>query len=435
MMKSKMRMLPLLFIISLFCVLTLAGCGDDSSVNVVEDGDNQPEYLSFFSQQRFSDGEAEKYWSDYFTETYNKKVYINFEDAAYYDDEGLSYRELLEKRLESSSPDDLYIINAEDVLEFGEKGYWMDLSDMDFVDNLSESALYQSTYDDKVFSVPLIFTGFGFIWNVDILKEHGLTVPENLDEFWQVCSVLKSQGLLPYGANKGFALTVPAMCIGFSDLYGGEDQEEKIADLNNGTTPVSTYMRDGYEFLQEMIDQGYMDPQQALNSTPSVDDMELFINEKCAFICATLDKAKSLEEMTFTTEMTGLPILEDGSIAVYGADLRLCVNPASQNLDLTLDFIEMVGTEEALAKTADLNNVMSSAKNSEPRDFPTEKKLVELLGQPGQIPNQDFALHFNTWESIRDVARELCAGATVDEACDMLDEKQKADLEVYGAVE
>lgn len=161
-------------------LLSLAACGgDETGVQILDDPDAQPEYLSFFSQKRFSNNDITKYWIDTFTETYNKQVYIEFDGSSYYEDEGLSYRELLEKRLASSAPDDLYIISAEDVLEFEKKGYWMDLSDMDFVDNLSEAALYQSTYNGKVFSVPLSFTGFGFLWNVDMLKEYGLEVPAN----------------------------------------------------------------------------------------------------------------------------------------------------------------------------------------------------------------------------------------------------------------
>lgn len=307
----------------------------------------------------------------------------------------------------------------------------MDLSGMDFVGNLSESALYQSTYKGKVFSVPLSFTGFGFLWNVDVLNEHGLTVPENLEEFMAVCEKLKADGILPYGANKGYALTVPAMCAGMADLYGSENLEEKITGLNSGEVPVSTYMRNGFAFLEEMIARGYMDPQQALQTTPGVEDREMLIKGECAFICAGLGGIKKTENLTVRVEMTGLPVLPEGCIAVYGAQSRLCVNPNSKHLETTLEFIEMVGTPEALAKSAEVEYTMSSAKDYKIDNFTQEKKLVSLLQQPGQIPNQDFALNFNTWENIRDVGRELCAGASVEDACKKLDEMQRADLEKY----
>lgn len=415
-------------------LMALAGCdGNETGVQVQEDPNTQPEYISFFSSQNFSNSSVAKYWSDQFMKQYNRQVYVDFDSALYYDEEGLSYRELLEKRLDSSSPDDMYIIKAEDVLAFGKKGYWMDLSSMNFVDNLSEAARYQSTYDGQVFSVPLSFTGFGLLWNVDLLQENGLSIPTNLEEFLHVCETLKHAGVLPYGANKGSALTVPAMCVGLSSLYGSEDLEERIAALNSGETSISGYLRDGFAFLSMMIEKGYLDPQQALASTPRKEDYALFHEGNCGFVLAGLGDIYNQDLPSFSFALTGLPVLAHGSVAVYGANSRLCVNPDSKHLSTVLEFIEMVGTPDALTQSAALEHTMSSAKDSHPDNHPGEEALVALLQRPGQIPNQDFALHFNTWESIRDVGREICAGATVDQACAMLDEKQRTDLQNYGA--
>lgn len=408
--------------------------GKKSSLQIVEQMEPEPQYLSFFAEKNYAASDLGKYWSDRFVELYNQQVYINYEGVEYYADEGLSYRELLEKRLESAVPDDLYIINAEDVLEFEKKGYWMDLSDLDFVNNLSDAALYQSTYDGKVFSIPLTFTGFGFLWNVAMLQEHGLSVPGNREEFMSVCGTLKSKGILPYGANKGYALTVPAMCTGLSALYGMPDRDQRIEALNSGETPISYYMADGFEFLAEMIEKGYLDPQQAMNSEPRKEDIQLFKEGGCAFICLELGMIQQSEDIVNDqVEFTGLPLLEDGYIAVYGADSRLCVNPQTQNMDTVLKFIEMVGTEEALDESALWQKKLSSAKNSMIEITPVQKNMYELLQQPGQIPNQDFALHFNTWENIRNQGREICNGASVEESCAKLDELQRVELEEYSA--
>lgn len=99
---------------------------------------------------------------------YNSNLIVYSDYADFYADEGLSYRELLLKRMESGMPDDLYIITAEDVLEFERRGYIYDLSELNCIDNLSEDALNQSIYNGKVFSVPLSYTSFGLIWNVDM---------------------------------------------------------------------------------------------------------------------------------------------------------------------------------------------------------------------------------------------------------------------------
>lgn len=418
---------------SLILLTSLSACdSEQSSVRVLDNTDAQPEYLSFFSATNLTASDLTKYWGERFMDRYNKQAYIEFSGANYYAEEGLSYRELLVKRLESSAPDDLYIINAEDVIEFEKKGYWMDLSGMDFVDNLSEAALYQSIYNGKVFSIPLSFTGFGFAWNVDLLKAHNLTVPQNREAFLQVCETLKNAGILPYASNKGYGLTVPAMCAGLSPLYANEDREAQIAALNSGEAAISDYLRDGFDFLSILIQKGYMEPRQALDTQPNEKDIEMFVAGECAFICIQLGSLNDMTEAPFEISLTGLPILEEGSAAVYGAKHRVCVNPKSRNLDTALEFIEMVGTPEALQESAEWDCALSSAKGGGTTGLPAGKPLADLVQQPGQIPNQDFSLHFNTWESIRDVSRELCKGASVDEACALLDEKQRADLQAYG---
>lgn len=405
--------------------------GNEGAVQLLDGAETQPEYLSFFSSNEYSGSDVGKYWSDRFADVYDKEVYVNYDGASYYAAEGMSYRELLEKRMQSSQPDDLYVINAEDVLDFKKKGYWLDLSGLNFVENLSDAALYQSTYAGEVFSVPLSFTGFGFYWNADLLQEHDLTVPENLDEFLTVCEKLKAGGVLPYGANKGYALTVPAMCTGLAELYQSADRDRKIEELNRGTSPISTYMRDGFEFLKLLIDKGYLDPAQAMATTPG-SELELFQQGGCAFFCGSLGAVPLDAENGWPhVVLTGLPVLPEGSVAVYGTDERLCVNPQSKHLESALEFIEMVGTTEALNQSAFLAHAMSTAKNSTVAVPPGQQELRQLLQSPGQIPNQDFALHFNTWESIRDIGREICGGLSVDEACDKLDALQQAELAAY----
>lgn len=191
-------------------------------------------------------------------------------------------------------------------------------------------------------------------------------------------------------------------------------------------------MKEGFEFLELMLERGYLDPEQALNASPRKEDLELFQNGGCGFICIEMGAVMANEDLIeYEVDYTGLPLLEEGCITVYGANSRLCVNPETDNLDTVLKFIEMVGTREALDESAVYQCRLSSAKDSRITIMPLQKKMFDLLQQPGQIPNQDFALHFNTWENIRNQAREMCGGASAEEAGAQLDELQHKELEEY----
>lgn len=403
-MNSKKLIAAMSILIAL--TLALAGCGKKQSPAAVKDYDDAPHAtLSVLTGTSLSDD----VWNEGFTASDGTQINVIEYSSEYYEKENLSYRDLLLKRLESNVDVDFYVIHAEDVIDFARKNYWMDLSDIDAVNSLSEDALWQSTYDGKVFSIPLTYTGFGFYWNIDLLKEHGLSVPKNLSEFTHVCDALVAAGITPYLANKGYALTVPAMAVGFAEVYASDDSEQLLAKLADGSTPVSEYMADGFAFIEMMIQKGYFDPQKALEITPRDGDIAGFRAGECAFICCTLQPMDGLE---FEWTLTGVPVLEDGEVAVVGANYRMSVNPNSPNVGYAVELLNSLVTPEWLADIAAHDQTLSSGKGEyDLKYLPEASRDFAILVQSGnQIPNQDFSFPFNTWEAIRDLCREICAG-------------------------
>lgn len=317
-------------------------------------------------------------------------------------------------------------------MEFDEKGYIYDMSNLKCTENLSQDALIQSTYGEKIFSIPLSYTCFGFVWNVDMLKEYNLKVPTNLEEFLNVCETLKENGILPYGANKDFALTVPVMCAGLYDVYQSDDASQKLASLSDGTTKISSYIEKGFSFLQMMIDKGYLDPETALNTLPSREEEKNFFAEgNCAFICA-LYRGKAFEGYPFEIEMTPLPVLENGSICVVGADQRLAINPKSEHLDSAIAIVETLGKTKTLDSFAKNLGKISSSKNATAPDIPQSDSIIECVAGGDQIPNQDFRLHFNVWDTVRELSQQLCEGRSVEAVTKDYDSRQAEEIALYG---
>lgn len=430
-MKSKKRYVRLgTFLIS---VLLAAGCGRRQTEPELYLDESIPETpVTIFSQNETVLNAIEECCRTVLNQDKNTNIVVYSDAANYYADEGLSYRELLLKRLTSGTADDLYLIPAEDVLEFDEKGYLYDMSDLKCAGNLSQDALIQSTYNGKIFSIPLSYTCFGFLWNVDMLESYGLKVPENLEEFLNVCETLKKNGILPYGANKDFALTVPVMCAGLYDIYQAEDSEQKLEELSNGTAAISSYIEKGFAFLQMMIDNGYMDPLNALGMLPSSkEEKKFFREENCAFICA-IYRGQAFEGYSFTIEMTPLPVLENGSICVVGADQRLAVNPGSDNLDAAIAIVEALGKTESLDSFAKKLGKISSSKNATAPDIPESGSIIECVAGGSQIPNQDFRLYFNVWDTVRELSQQLCQGVSAAQAAAEYDSRQMEEISLYG---
>lgn len=414
-------------------VLLGTGCGKGQMVPEIYLDESIPETpVTIFTQNNTVAKVIEECCKNVLNQDGSTNIVVYSDSASYYADEGLSYRELLLKRLSSGTADDLYLIPAEDVLEFDEKGYIYDMSNLSCAGNLSQDALIQSTYDGKVFSLPLSYTCFGFVWNVDMLKEHGLKVPENLGEFLNVCETLKENGVLPYGANRDFALTVPVMCAGLYDVYQGDGSEQRREALSDGTAAISEYIEKGFAFLQLMIDSGYMDPEMALEVLPSSEEERAYFREgNCAFICA-IYRGKTFEGYPFAIEMTPLPVLEDGSVCVVGADQRLAVNPGSKHLDAAIAIVEALGRTETLDSFSKRLGKISSSKNATAPDIPQSKSIIACVAGGDQIPNQDFALHFNVWDTVRDLSQKLCQGQSVSDVAAEYDLRQREELALYG---
>lgn len=413
--------------------LVMTGCNTEQAVPEVYVDDSIPETpITVFAENNEVSEAIEERCKAVLNQDGSTNITVYSDSAAYYAEEGLSYRELLLKRLASGKADDLYLIHAEDVLEFDEKGYIYDMSALGFTGNLSQDALIQSTYNGKVFSMPLSYTGFGFIWNADMLKQYGLELPENLGEFLNVCDTLKANGILPYGANKDFALTVPVMCAGLYDIYQSGDVNRKLEALSDGTVAVSEYMEKGFDFLQMMIDKGYMEPERALDTLPkSEKEKEFFTSGNCAFICA-IYSGKALEGYPFEIAMTPLPVLENGSICVVGADQRMAVNPRSKHLDSAIAIVEALGQTETLDSFAKSQGRISSSKNATAPDIPLTESFTACIAEGGQIPNQDFHLTFNVWENVRDLSQQLCEGRSAAEVAAEYDAIQMEEIMRYG---
>lgn len=417
----------------LMAVLLCGGCAAEKEPDVYIAENDPVVVISLFAQGNDIPQAVNDCCEKVINPEYSSNLVVYSDYADFYADEGLSYRELLKKRMESGMLDDLYVITAEDVLEFDREGLIYDLSGLACLDNLSEDALQQSTCNGRVFSVPLSYTSFGLIWNVDMLHQYGLEVPVCLEEFWHVCETLKHNGVLPYGGNRDFGLSVPVMCAGLGPLYQDPQSEALVAELASGKTPVSTYMRAGFEFLQTMIDNEYLDVDMTLATLPDSDEeISLFSEGKCAFISSICRTKAFTHEYPFQVVMTALPVLPDGAICVVGAGQRLAVNPNSGHLEEALLIVENLCTVSTLDGFAQRLGKVSSARGNKASTLPQADPLIACLSQGHQVPNQDFSLRFNTWNTIKELCVKLCEGASVDEVCRAYDELQLKELALYG---
>ena len=69
-------------------------------------------------------------------------------------------------------------------------------------------------------------------------------------------------------------------------MYNGGNTEAEIEALNRGEKKYSDYMRPGFEFLQELIDRGYVDAQKAYTSEAIDGEGPDFLAQKTPIVMA-----------------------------------------------------------------------------------------------------------------------------------------------------
>lgn len=110
----------------------------------------------------------------------------------------------------------------------------------------------------------------------------------------------------------------------------------------------------------------------------------------------------------------------------------MAVNPCSKNLEGAITIMETLGQTEQLDSFAKSLGKISTSKNATAPDIPQSDSIIACVAEGDQIPNQDFRLHFNVWDTVRELSQQLCQGQSVDEVTAEYDSRQKEEIALYG---
>lgn len=323
--------------------------------------------------------------------------------------------------------DDMFLLNTDVIVEAGAAGLLADLSDLPCAQNLREVVLAANTIDGKLVAIPQEVVAYGLFINKDIFSECGLEMPNTPEEFLECCRVLKANGYdTPIGANRWWLETF-VFAQAYADLYNGGDVEVEIAALNAGEVRYSDYMRPGFEFLQQLIDEGYVDASNALQSEAleGAGEGPDFMAGKTPIVMAYWGAANTdtaYGSPSFDMEVIGFPS-EKGQMPVLS--MTGCAAVAdSEHLDDTLAVMDVMLSEEALKLYSETNRVISPSKNVSVECVDALKPLNERIEENVYVLASNAGMNVEQWGNLCLIVRDLLGGATVDECMAKLDELQ-----------
>ncbi len=328
-----------------------------------------------------------------------------------------------------SNMDDLYLLNPDTILTLGEEGRLMDLSGLDSAKNLREIIRTANTVDGKLVAIPQEVVAYGLFVNVDLFKQYGLELPETPEDFLECCRVFQENGIeTPVGANRWWLETF-VFALAYADLYNGGNTEAEIAALNSGEARYSDYMRPGFEFLQTLIDRGYIDADKALVSEAIEAEGPDFLAGKTPIVMAYWGAANTetaygkadfeMQVIGFPSSRGQMPVMPMTGFAV-GAD--------AEHAGDAMRVLDVITSDEALQLYSETNRVISPSKNIQVDCVPALRPLNDRIEEGVYVLGSNAGMSVEQWGNTCLIVRQLLGGATVDQCMEAFDQLQDEAL-------
>ena len=328
--------------------------------------------------------------------------------------------------------DDLYLLNPDVMRTLGDEGLLMDLSDLPCAANLREVVKTANTVNGRLVAIPQEVVAYGLFVNRDLFDQCGLALPETPEDFLECCRVFQEKGFdTPVGANRWWLETF-VFAQAYAELYNGGHTEAEIEALNRGEARYSDYMRPGFEFLQTLIDRGYIDREKAAVSEAIEGEGADFLAQKTPIVMAywgAANTATAYGNPDFNLEVTGFPSSR-GRMPVISMT-GFAIGEGSAHAEDAMRVLEVILSDEALQLYAETNQVISPSKNVQVDCIPALRPLRDRIRENVYVLGTNASLNVEQWGNTCLIVRELLNGATVDECMARFDALQDAALSSY----
>ena len=416
-------------------VLVMAACGnkEDTDSNLIRPEKEEKRIVRLFSPMEKTDPNAENVARNAFDktiamaeETLDVRVEYFTYTAEDYQDK--TYDDVAIDRVRNNM-DDLYLLNPDVVQKLAEEGKLMDLSGLDSAKNLREVVKAANVVDGKLVAIPQEVVAYGLFINKNMFDDYNLELPETPEDFLECCRVFKEKGIeTPVGANRWWLETF-VLAQAYADLYNGGNTEAEIAALNSGESKYSDYMRPGFEFLQELIDHGYIDAQKALVSEAIEAEGPDFLAQKTPIVMAYWGAANTdtaygnpdfeLQVIGFPSSRGQMPVMPMTGIGI---------GVGSEHAEDAMRALDVMTSDEALQVYTEINKVISPSKNVEVDCIPALKPLNDRIEENVFVLGSNAGMKLEQWGNTCMIVRKLLEGATVDECMAEFDRLQEETL-------
>lgn len=432
--KKHIRKIQMMCVVSIM-VFIVAACGADGNPdnNLIIIEDKEERVVNLFSPMEKTEADVENVARSATDKTVMmaeeklgiKVGYVTYTAEDYQDK---TYDDVTLDRARNDM-DDMYLLNPDTIRALAEEGKLRDLSGLECAQNLRDVVKAANIVDGKLVAIPQEVVAYGLFINKDMFDQYNLELPETPEEFLECCRVFKENGIeTPVGANRWWLETF-VLAQAYADLYNGGNTEAEIAALNSGESKYSDYMRPGFEFLQEMIDKGYVDAKKAYVSEAIEGEGADFLAQKTPIVMAYWDAANTetaYGNTDFEMLVIGFPSSRGQMPVMPMTGFAVGIN--AEHGDDAMAALDIMLSDEALQIYAETNRVISPSRNVEVECVPALKPLNDRIQENVYVLGANASMNVEQWGNICLIVRDLLNGATVDECMAEFDRLQEEAL-------
>lgn len=432
--KKHIRKIQMMCVVSI-AVLTVAACGadgkQDNDLIIIEDKEER--VVNLFSPMEKTEADVENVARSAADKTVMmaeeklgiKVGYVTYTAEDYQDK---TYDDVTLDRARNDM-DDMYLLNPDTIRALAEEGKLRDLSGLSCAQNLRDVVKAANIVDGKLVAIPQEVVAYGLFINKDMFDQYNLELPETPEEFLECCRVFKENGIeTPVGANRWWLETF-VLAQAYADLYNGGNTEAEIAALNSGESKYSDYMRPGFEFLQEMIDKGYVDAKKAYVSEAIEGEGADFLAQKTPIVMAYWGAANTetaYGKTDFEMLVIGFPSNRGQMPVMPMTGFAVGIN--AEHGEDAMAALDIMLSDEALQIYAETNRVISPSRNVEVECVPALKPLNDRIQENVYVLGANAGMNVEQWGNTCLIVRDLLNGATVDECMAEFDRLQEEAL-------
>lgn len=254
------------------------------------------------------------------------------------------YEASIKTRLSSGDAPDVFFVwtgAKKDV--FAKLGYLMDLSNEPWVSRVMEGPKKLSTYQGKIYSLPLEQAPIAVMYNRTIFRDLGIAIPQNWQEFIQACQILQDHKLTPIvlGNRDLWVSQLISYAMAPSAIYRDEpDFDERMF------AGKATFVGSGWE--QMMRDYAQLEKRNYFNkdySETTYDQaLQLLSSEKAAMMVTTSGAIEPIRQTNpgIDLGMFPLPYTSPGGkvLVSTGVNSSLAISSETKQPELAKSYLK-----------------------------------------------------------------------------------------------